>query len=146
HVVVRDLHGVRVADLDVVAEDLVEAHLQGADAGSPPLPVLELRDPLARAPRRIQDGVEVNVEPWPDDAVAALGGRVFDQRARAPSSSAAAARRSSIDAAARSGALSHERSCRAPTGVPVRSIRVTSAGSSRLRTVAASSGMVASGE
>ena len=71
-----------MADLDVVAEDLVEAHLQGADAGSPPLPVLELRDPLARAPRCIQDGVQVSVELRPDDAVAAIGGRVFDKRAR----------------------------------------------------------------
>ena len=38
------------------------------------------------------------------------------------------------------------RSCRAPIGVEVRSMSATSAGSSRLRTVAASSGMVASGE
>src|SRR3989442_1313066 len=51
-----------------------------------------------------------------------------------------------MDSASRSGAPSHARSCRAPTGVDVRSSSCTSAGSSRLRTVAASSGMAASGE
>ena len=71
------------------------------------------------------------------------------RRSRKPgslTSSSTAARRSSIDSASRSGAPSQERSCRAPTGVEVRSMSWTSAGSSRLRTVAASRGMLASGE
>jgi len=68
------------------------------------------------------------------------------QRLGEEASSSTPPSRSSIDSASRKGAPSHERRRRAPIGVRVWSIRPISAGSSRLRMVAASSGIVASGE
>ncbi len=44
-IVLRDVREVRLGDLDVVAEDLVVADLERADAGALPLALLDARDP-----------------------------------------------------------------------------------------------------
>ena len=80
-VVGRDLaSAVGVGDLDVVAEDLVEADLQAGDAGAADLLGLEAGDPLLAAAGDLAQLVELGVVAVADQA-AFLGGqrRVVDQ-------------------------------------------------------------------
>ena len=79
-VVVGHLGQVGVADLDVVAEDLVVSDLEAPYAGALPLPVLEPRDVLAGVPGGQAQLVQLGGEPLPDDAPVPR----LPRRARAP--------------------------------------------------------------
>ena len=82
HVVGRHQPQVRAADLDVVAEDAVEAHLERADPGARALPLLDRGDRLAAAAARRAQLVELRIDSVPDEAAfAQQPGRVGDQRA-----------------------------------------------------------------
>ena len=81
-VVVGDRNGVRVADLDVVTEHLVEPDLQRADPRPAPLRRFQRADPLACATRRLGNAVELAVESRPDrTSLSSHRRRVFDQGA-----------------------------------------------------------------
>ena len=62
HVVGRHQRQVRLADLDVVAEDAVEADLERGDAGAGALALLDGRDRLAPAAARAPQLVELRVD------------------------------------------------------------------------------------
>ena len=59
---------VRVRDLDVVPEDLVESDLERADTGTTSFQRFELCDPLPRGARAFVDRVEVGVIAAPNRA------------------------------------------------------------------------------
>src|SRR5947209_1907194 len=67
-VVGRDLADVRVRDLDVVAEDLVETDLQARDACAGDLVGLETGDPLLAAAGNGVQLVQFRVVATPNDA------------------------------------------------------------------------------
>src|SRR5487761_55344 len=82
-VVRRKWSGVRVADLDVVTKDLVKANFQRADPGSRTLRSLESGDPIASAPRRLHDAIELAVVTGPYRSASTQDrGRIFDEPAR----------------------------------------------------------------
>ena len=66
-VVGRDERRVGGRDLDVVAEDLVVAHLERPDAGARPFHRLQIGDPTLGVTRRQVDAVELGREAGPDD-------------------------------------------------------------------------------
>ncbi len=69
-----------MGDLDVVAEDFVEADLQRLDSGPAPLRCLERTDPFAGAARRFGDPIQLGVKPRTNGAAFAhQGRRVIDQ-------------------------------------------------------------------
>src|SRR5690606_1278995 len=74
-VVVRDLILVRVGDLEVVAEDLVEADLEGRDAGSLRLFLLHTDQPVFAGACDTPALVELFVEPIADKASLTHAGR-----------------------------------------------------------------------
>ena len=67
-VVGGDLVVVGAADLDVVAEDLVVAHLQALDAGLLPLPGLHLGDDPLAPRENLPEPVHLAVVAVPDEA------------------------------------------------------------------------------
>ena len=81
HVVGRHQRQVRAADLDVVAEDAVEADLERGDPGARPLALLDRRDRLAPAPARVPQLVELRVDAVAHEAALAHErGRVGHER------------------------------------------------------------------
>jgi hypothetical protein len=81
-VVVGDLGEVGFGDFDEVAEDLVEADLEGLDAGALDFAGLELGDPLLAVVGGGAQFVELGVEALADDAAFLDGhGRLVDERA-----------------------------------------------------------------
>src|SRR5690606_8083496 len=74
-VVVRDLILARVGDLEVVAEDLVEADLEGRDAGSLRLFLLHTDQPVFAGACDTPELVELFVEPIADKASLTHAGR-----------------------------------------------------------------------
>ena len=82
HVVGRHERQVRAADLDVVAEDAVEAHLERADPGARALALLDRGDRLAPAAARPAQLVELGVDPVAHEAALAHEpGRLGHERA-----------------------------------------------------------------
>ena len=65
-VVGRDLGPVDIAHLDRVAEDAIESDLQGGDAGSRALPLLERGDPLLALSRRLLELPQIRIPALPD--------------------------------------------------------------------------------
>ncbi len=79
----RDVLQVRLRDLEVVPEDLVEPELEGRDARALLLAGLELEEPVLAGARELRELVDPGVEARPEDpAVAAGVGRRVAQRAR----------------------------------------------------------------
>ena len=64
----RDLVEVRLGDLDVIAEDGVETHLQRRDSGALDFLLLQPCDPILAFARAASKFVEIGVEPLPDDS------------------------------------------------------------------------------
>ena len=60
--------GVGLGDLEVVAEDGVEAHLERADAGAFALALFDGGDALAAGRREAADGIEILVNAFADGA------------------------------------------------------------------------------
>src|SRR5205814_135689 len=56
-----------VADLEVVAEHLVESDLERPDAGPLAFVLFQAADPIAGGPRSVPKAVEVGIEPRPED-------------------------------------------------------------------------------
>ena len=70
-----------VRHLDAVAEDTVELHLQGLDARTLPLPLLELRKPLLAVQLRLHVAVRLRVVALADDpAITARDRRILHDR------------------------------------------------------------------
>ena len=67
HILRWDRFPVRVADLDVIAEHLVEADLQGPDPGALSLRLLEAADPVAGRARAGPNPIQLGVKPRPKD-------------------------------------------------------------------------------
>ena len=72
---------VRVRDFQVIAEHLVEADLEGGDAGAGDFLGLIVGDPLLAAGRQIAQRVELRMKAGADQAAVAAGQRaIVDQR------------------------------------------------------------------
>ena len=81
HVLVGHPRGLRVADLDAVAEHAVEAHAQAREARARALALLETGDPAPRLRGVAHDGVQGLVPGRADHtAVGQREGRLVDQR------------------------------------------------------------------
>ena len=73
-VVLRRLFPVRVGDLDVIPEHVVETHLEGGNPRPLPLGLLEGGDPLLAAQRKRADLVKFRAVPGADDSPVGKGG------------------------------------------------------------------------
>src|SRR5205807_3525213 len=75
HVLGGDRLTVGMTDLDVIAEHLVEANLERADAAALALLLLKRTDPFACGARAVSNSVELGVEPGSKDAPILKGRR-----------------------------------------------------------------------
>ena len=81
HVLGRDRLAIGVADLEVIAEHLVESDFERPDTRPLAFVLLQAADPVAGGPRSVAKAVEFGVVPWLEDpAVFQRRRNIVDQR------------------------------------------------------------------
>ena len=115
-VVGRDVVEVRLRDLDVVAEDAVEADLERRDAGARPLALLHLGDDLLAGSADVPQLVELRVHAVANHAAVARQGAAARPAARARARRAAPAGRRAPPSGSGSAAPAARRAAAARAG------------------------------